>query len=318
MHGDTPMTAALVGGLVLTVSFLLGPAVSPTWYARALHGWGAKRQVRVEFVLDERRRLREGPRVETALGRLYVRQTVTVFVGLACLGASGLLLNHGPHLSTSTANSLAVAGLPVLASVMAALQLREFLAPYRTEGGSARPVAPEDYLWPGTRAVVWLVAGAGLLVPLLALVLAAGSTYDGGRIWWEGVAGLPLAGVALVVVAERGLHALTDEAAGDDPTLYVWDCLRTRAAQLLLGFGLVDLVLAFDAARTGLGGVALTGAAPGWLGAASVTCWLLQLLSSCGVLLLLAQPLGPRLRERLWPGVPREERIEFGRALPIP
>src|SRR5689334_19891558 len=126
------MTASLVVGLALTAAFLLGPAVSPTWYARALHGWGAKRQVRVEFVLGPEHRLREGPAVERALGRLYVRQTVTVFIGLACLGASGLLLSHGPVLSQSTANSLAVAGLPVLASAVAAVQLREFLAPYRT------------------------------------------------------------------------------------------------------------------------------------------------------------------------------------------
>jgi hypothetical protein len=78
---------------------------------------GSRRAVRVEFVLDGNLRLREGPQVETALGGLYERLLMVAFAGCGALGLSYLLLAFGPHLSTSTANSWAVAGLPMAATL---------------------------------------------------------------------------------------------------------------------------------------------------------------------------------------------------------
>src|SRR5262245_36495019 len=178
----------------------------PTWYPRQLRRWGRRRQVRVDFVLGPNRRLREGPEVEVALGELYVRLLQTVFVGCIAVPVSLLLLIHGPHLSQSTVNSWAVAGLPVAATVFAIVQLQELLQPYRTAQGSPRPAGTEDYAWPVVRALAWLLAGAGLLVPVLAGVLAMGPSYDADKVFWEGVVGHPLSGLAVVALVEWSLH----------------------------------------------------------------------------------------------------------------
>ena len=269
-------------------------------------------------MFDTRSRLREGPEVEVALGRLYVRQSTTMFIGLACIGLSYLLLFHGPHLSVSTANSLAVAGLPILASVVAAAQLRGFARAYRTPAGRPRQALIEDYVWPVTRALAWGLAFAGLLVPVGATLLAAGPSYDAGKVWWEELIAGPLTGVALIVAIEVWVRRTTDEAEPDDSTLYVWDCMRTRAIQFLYAFAFVDLALSFDSALGGLNGVARTGPEPAWLDRASSACWLLEVTALGALVLLAVQPLAPRLRARLWPALPQTDRIEFGRALPIP
>ena len=317
MDSDILNVALVAVGLACWLTTSVAPSVLPGWYARTLHGWGARRAVLVEFALDPGRRLREGAEVELALGRLYVRQVTTVYIGMACIGLSYLLLFHGPHLSESTATSLAVSGLPLLASLVAVAQLRGFADPYRTEGGRARPAGVEDYVWPVTRALAWVLAAAAMLVPVGAAVLAAGPSYDAGRVWWEGLTASPLSAVALVVAVEVWLHRTADAADPGDPTLYVWDCFRTRAVQLLYGFAFIDLGMSFDWALGGLNGVALTDAGPAWLESASSACVVLKLASFGALLLLLVQPVAPRLRARLWPGVPPMERIEFGRALPI-
>jgi hypothetical protein len=315
---DYLLAIAFVLGVSAWIGIHLGPAVAPTWYPRVLRAWGRRRNVRVEFVLGPGFRLREGPEVEVALGRLYVRLLSAIFVACACLGLTGLLLFHGPHLSQSTANSVAVAGLPLLATVVAVLLLHGFFEPYRAPGGQPRVARTEDYVWPATRAVAWVAAGAGVLVPVVFAVLAAGPTYDAGKVFWEGLVCGPLAGSALVVAVERWLRHITDEADVTDPTLYVWDCLRTRAVQILLAVALGNLALGFNSALGGLNGVALVGPDPDWLDLSSTVCWVLQLLASVGCLMAIVQPVAPRLRARLWPGLPPTEPIEFGQALPIP
>lgn len=274
--------------------------------------------MRVDFVLGPGLRLREGPEVEAALGRLYVRLFIGGSVGLGALGLSMLLLLHGPHLSESTATSWAVAGLPTGATVFALLRLRGFTDPYRTEGGRSREATVEDYAWPAVRVAAWLAAGAAALVPVAFGVLAAGPSYDADKVFWEGIVGHPVTGAVVVVLIERWVHRITDVAERDDPTLYVWDCLRTRAVLLLFAFAFMNLVLAFNTAGAGLNGVAQVGPEPAWLDRASALCWLLQLIATLGLILVFAQPVAARLRARLWPGLPPAEPIEFGRALPIP
>jgi hypothetical protein len=304
-----------VGG---SIGMLLGPATGPTWYPRTLRRWGHSRGVRVEFVLDRGLRLREGPEVEVALGRLVVRQYSAILVAGSCFGLSTLALLNGPRLSESTANSIVVAGLPLVATLVAVHLLRNFVAPYRTAGGRSRPTAAEDFVWPVTRALIWCTAAAAVLVPVAAAILAAGPSYDAGKVWWEGLIGQPLAGAVLVIALEGWLTQCTDVADETDPTLYVWDCLRARAVKVLLGVALINLVLGFQSARGGLNGVALVGAEPTWLDHATAICWLLQVLATAAVFLLLLQPTGRRLRERLWPTLPPTQPIEFGTALPIP
>lgn len=303
-------TGALIG-------LSIGPRIRSDWYPRVLRRWGSRRAVRVEFVLDGRLRLREGSHVETALGGLYVRLLRVLFAGCGAFGLSYLLLAQGPHLSTSTANSWAVAGLPMAATVYALFQLKGFTDCYRTSAGGSRVAGAEDYVWPVVRALTWLVAAASLVIPVAFAVLAAGPSYDAQKLFWEGIVGHPVAGVLVVVLTERWLRRVEDVAEPDDPTLYVWDCLRTRAVQLLYGFALVNLWLGFETARSGLSGVAQLGPEPDWLPQASALCWLLQLAGWCGFVLVLVQPVAPRLRARLWPGLTADEPIEFGRALPI-
>jgi hypothetical protein len=300
------------------VGMLIWPALAPTWYPRVLRAWGRRRGVRVDFVLGPGLRLREGPEVEAALGRLYVRLVISGSVGLGAFGLSMLLLLHGPHLSESTANSWVVAGLPTAATVFALFRLQGFTDPYRTEGGRTREATVEDYVWPAVRVAAWFAAGAAALVPVAFGVLAAGPSYDADKVFWEGVVGHPLTGVLVVVLTERWLHRITDVAEPDDPTLYVWDCLRTRAVQLLYVFAFMNLVLGFSTAGAVLNGVAQVGPEPAWLDRASALCWLLQLIATLGVILVFVQPVAARLRARLWPGLPPAEPIEFGRALPIP
>jgi hypothetical protein len=268
-------------------------------------------------VLDVRLRLREGPQVEAALGGLYVRLLMVLFAGCLAIGLSYLLLAYGPHLSTSTANSWAVAGLPMAAAVFALFELKGFTDSYRTSAGQPRVARAEDYVWPAIRAVTWLMAAASLAIPVAFALLAAGPSYDAQKLFWEGLVGHPVAGVLVLVLAEWWLLSMADLAEPDDPTLYVWDCLRTRAVQLLYGFALVNLWLAFETARSGLSGVAQVGPEPDWLERASALCWLLQLVGWLGLVLVIVQPLAPRLRARLWPGLTADEPIEFGRALPI-
>lgn len=305
-------------GVGVPLGALMGPALRPTWYARVLRGWGRRRAVRVDFVLGPGLRLREGPQVEAALGRLYVRLLVSGSVGVGAYGLSMLLLLHGPHLSVSTANSWAVAGLPTGATVFALFRLQGFTEPYRTEGGRDRETGVEDYVWPAVRVAAWLAAGAAVLVPVAFGVLAAGPSYDADLVFWEGVVCHPLAGVVVVVLTERWLHRIVDVAQPDDPTLYVWDCLRTRAVQLLYAFAFMNLILAFSTSGGVLNGVAQVGPEPAWLGRASGLCWVLQLVATLGLILVFVQPVAVRLRARLWPGLPPAEPIEFGRALPIP
>ena len=317
MLGGYLLGFALVVGIGGWIGVHLGPSLAPTWYPRVLRAWGRKRSVRVEFVLGPGLRLREGPEVEVALGRLYVRQLSAIFVGSAATGLTYLLLFNGPHLSESTANSLAVAGIPLLATVVAVLHLHGFTEPYQAGGGRPRVTRAEDYVWPVTRAVAWVTAGASVLVPVGAAVLAAGPAYDADKVFWEGLVAGPLAATALVVIVERWLRGITDVAEPGDPTLYVWDCLRTRAVQILLAFALGNAAIGFNRALGGLSGVALVGPDPAWLDRVSALCWLLQGLATVGFVLVIVQPVAPRLRARLWPALPPTEPIEFGQALPI-
>jgi len=307
----------LAGAVGFVVLIHLGPFLEPSWYARVLRSWGRKRNVRVDFVLGAGRRLREGPEVEVALGRLYVRQLSVIGIGAAAIALSSLLLNHGPHLSESTANSLAVAGIPLVASVVAVVLLHGFMGAYRTDGGRVRTAGAEDYVWPATRAVAWVTAAASMLVPIGAAALAAGPSYAADKVFWEGLIAGPLAAAGLVVAIERWLRAVTDQADAGDPMLYVWDCLRGLAVQILLIAAFCNAVLGFSRAQGALHGVALVGPEPAWLDSVSTVCGLLQGLASLGFVLVVVQPLAPRLRARLWPGVPPQERIEFGRPLPI-
>jgi hypothetical protein len=50
----------------------------------------------------------------------------------------------------------------------------------------------------------------------------------------------------------------------------------------------------------------------------SIAFWLMGLTATVGFFVVLLQPLAPRLRQRLWPGMTRNERVEFGAPLPIP
>jgi hypothetical protein len=313
----------LVGFLVVCsvggwIGIHLGPLTGPTWYPRVLRSWGRRRSVRVEFVLGQERRLREGPEIEVALGRLYVQQISALFVGTGGFGLAYLLLLHGPHLSESSANSLAVAGVPLLATGAGLLLLQGFTDPYLVGDGQPRVAHAEDYLWPAVRAIAWLTVGASVVLPIAFAVLAAGPSYDASKVFWEGLVAAPLAGLAAVAVVESRLWQVTDVARPDDPTLYVWDCLRARAAQILLAFALGNAAIGFNRGLGGLNGVALQSPDPGWLERASALCWLLQLLASLGFLLVVLQPVAPRLRARLWPTLPPTEPIEFGRPLPIP
>ena len=311
-----PITFVLLGvcgGVVLT----FGQLVGRTWYPRVLEQWGRRPSVRIRFVVLPGRELREGPAVAEALGRLYVRQIQTIFVGCACIGVSRLLILHGPHLSQSTANSWAVAAFAVAGPLVAVLMLREFTRPYRGAHGGPRAVTAEDYVWPVVRAMAWFAASAAVLMPIMFVVLAAGTSYDADKVFWEGVTLTPLCGAAVVLVAERRLRGITDLAEPDDATLYVWDCLRGRAARLLFGFAFGALVIAFNTAVAVLNGVSQVGAEPAWLARVSTLCWLLEVLSSIGLLLAIL-PMPPRFRLRLWSTLPPTESVEFGRALPIP
>jgi hypothetical protein len=291
--------------------------VGRTWYPITLERWGRRRTVGVRFVVLRGRGLREGQDVAEALGRLYVRQLQTFLVACTCFGASFLFSLHGPHLSQSTANSWAVAGFEVAGPLIALLMLREYTQPYRTARGRPRAATAEDYVWPIVRGLAWFATGAAVLVPVMFVVLAAGPSYDWDKVFWEGVTLTPLTGAAVVLVAERRLRTITDHAEADDTTLYVWDCLRARAAKLLFGFAFVTLTIAFNTSIEVLYGVSQIGAEPAWLGRVTTVCWLLQLLSTVGVLLVLV-PSTPRFRSRLWPTLPPAEPIEFGRVLPIP
>jgi hypothetical protein len=97
--GQFLLWVIFLGGVGALIGIHLGPVSGPTWYPRVLRTWGRKRGVRVDFVLGPGRRLREGPEVEVALGRLYVQQLSAIFVGSAGLGLAFLLLFRGPHLS---------------------------------------------------------------------------------------------------------------------------------------------------------------------------------------------------------------------------
>jgi hypothetical protein len=308
----------VVAGISGWVGIHLGPMTGAAWYARSLRAWGRRRSVGVDFVLGAGRRLREGPEVEAALGRLYVHQLSAVLVVCAGFSLSFVLLFHGPHLSESTANSLAVAGSPLIATLIAVLYLKEFTEPYRTDGGELRVVTFEDYVWPVTRAVAWVVAGASASVPVGAALLAAGPAYDADRVFWEGLLAGPLACTVLVVALERWLWRIADEAEPGDPTLYVWDSFRARAAKWLLAVALASGAVGFNRAIGGLNGVAVIGSGPAWADEVTVVCYLFQVLATLGFLLVLAQPLASRLRARLWPTLTATERIEFGKALPIP
>jgi len=317
VFGDYLLRSLVLLGATALIGLSLTPAMAPTWYPRTLQVWGRTRGVRVEFVLGPGLRLREGHDVEVALGRLYVRLLSVVCVALALFASSYLLVLHGPRLSTSTTNSVAVAGLPLMATLIAVVRLNGFTQSYRTADGHPRGVGVEDYVWPAVRAVTWVSAGAGVLVPVAFALLAAGSTYDADKLFWEGLTSGPLAGAVLVLTLEHWLGRITDVADDTDPTLYVWDCMRAWAVKILLMIALADLALGFNRAIGGLNGVALVGLDPPWLARASVACWLLQGLATLGMVMVAVQP-AARLRARLWPRLSPGQPIEFGTAIPIP
>lgn len=303
-------------GLTSIAISVVYPMFAPTWYPRQLQRWGRYRAVGVTFSLLPGLRLREGPEVEVALGQLVMRQTQALYVVVICWLLSDVSVRHGPRLSQSTVNSWAVAGFMVAAALAAALMLRGYLAPYRTEGGSPRPVQAEDYLWPVARACVWCVAAGALLVPVGAVVLARGSSYDAGKVWWEGLVGMPVAGIALVVATELWLRRCADVAERHDPTLLVWDLLRGYAVRLLLATALLVLVEGFQAASAGLRGVALMSGQPPH--GTVAFCRVLMLLGAGTLVMLVVQGTGRRVRRRLWSQLTPGERVEFGTALPIP
>jgi hypothetical protein len=307
------MVGLSAGGLLIVWA---GPDLHPTWYARVLRTWGRRRGVAVDFVLDPGRRLREGPEIEKALGRLWVRQASAIFVTVGAFGVMFLSLFYGPRLSQSTANSVVVAGVPLVATALAALLLRGFTEPYRTVDGEPRATGAEDYVWPAVRALSWVSAGVAVLVPPLFLVLAAGPAYDGGKLFWEGLVALPLTGVVLVVAVERWLGGVTDVADRTDTALYVWDCLRGRSAKILLALAFANLALGFEFALGGLQGVARVGPPVGMFDQLSLALRLMGLMTTVGLLVVLLQPLAPRLRKRLWPALVRTGRVEFRASLP--
>ena len=313
---DYPAVLAIAWGLAYVAMSVAYPAFAPTWYPRQLERWGRYRPVGITFTLLPGLRLREGSEVEVALGRLVVRQSQALCLAVVCWSLSGVAVRHGPRLSQSTVNSWTVAGFMVTAALVAALMLRGYLEPYRTEAGSPRPVHGEDYLLPVARASVWCVAAGALLVPVGAVVLARGSSYDGTLVWWEGLVGMPLAGIALVVAVELWLRGGTDHAERNDPTLLVWDLLRGYAVRILLAVAVVVMLEGFQAAAEVLWGVALTSGHPPH--GAVAFCRAMMVLSLVALGTLLFQGTGRRTRRRLWPQLAPGERVEFGTALPIP
>ena len=305
------VTIAIAG----STGMLVASNILPTWYPRALRGWGRYPWVRVDFVLGPWLRLREGDQVQQALGRMFVRQELAALVPLGCVSASMLVLLVGPRLSTSVLTSVTVAGLVVAAPAVTALMLRDFLSPYRsTSATTSRPARMEDYLVPPVRALVWVVAGSALVIPVTAVLLAAGPSYDASKVFWEGLVAVPLACVAIVVLTERWLRGCDDASTEGDPTLYVWDCLRAQAVRVILGVTMFGVAYAWGSALGSLAGAALLDRhpAPSWLSHCLGAAWLMGLISTLTAVAVVFGVDSRWMRRRLWPALGRKERVEFG------
>lgn len=241
-----------------------------------------------------------GPAAEQAVLVLVARIRRASGAFLTCFGGAMLVLTVGPALSTSRGMSIGVAALYMGAAIIPLLMVHRFLRPLVDESSEIqRDSAIDDYLSPLARVVVWWTAVGMLGVPVMAVVAARSSAFDGGELWWEGLVGIPLSVVAVVVVVELGSRRLRDSAA-QPGMLHLWDVLRANALGAVLSFTCVVAVTGWLILGAGLHGVALTAEAePTWVHLLWRITRTVALLQAIGGLVLLTQRW--RFRRRLWP-----------------
>jgi hypothetical protein len=287
--------------------------VRPTPVARAPRILrGVARRSGLEFVFDERGRLAAGADAERLVIGMFWRTARANGAFLTGVGLSELVLYNGPPLSRSTAESLAVAGTLCAGIIGPYLLLRPFHAAFGARHGAAlRAVSLEDYLAPPFRVLGWFAALCALTIPVGALALAASDLYDGAKIFWEGLVGVPLASAAVLISVELRARQVRDSTS-DTSSLYLWDVLRVRSLRLITCVGLAGTGVAWQSAVGGLGGVALEGfTRPEWVPAAQGvgTCLSLVFIGGAG---LLAFSPSRRFRQRLWPALAENDRVIWG------
>lgn len=293
--------------------FCVGAAtmLRPTPVARApqVLRWFAKGSG-IVFEFDERGRLASGPEAERLFSQWVWRLTRATGCFAAGLALSRLLLSVGPPLSRSTPQSIAVTVVACGAIVGPYLILRPFLRPLETSNaGTVRPaVVVEDYLSPPLRVLSWLAAASVLVIPVAAVALAMTRSYDGSKIFWEGLVAVPLVSAGVLLAAELESPGARDSVT-DLPAAYLRDLLRSRALRVITACGTAGAATAWSMASAGLVGVSLAGSPrPSWVDAAHADTWALSAICAMTALTLLIAPVR-RFRRRLWPGLASGERV---------
>ena len=266
----------------------------------------------MEFTFGEDGRLSSGAEVEKLLCRIVWRLTRATGCFFAGMALTVVLMMNGPPLSRSDAKSATVALVVCAAVVGPFLLLRRFLRPFSAELVDAlRPTTRvDDYLGPLRRVVAWF-AGAGVVaIPIGAVALAMTSTYDGSKIYWEGLVALPLSSAGVILAAEIASRGVRD-GVGDPVVVYLWDLLRARSLRRITAIGTFGASLSWNLASDGLVGVAFIGPArPAWVDTAHAVASLMCAVLFICALVLTAVPVR-RFRSRLWPGLPPEAKLRW-------
>lgn len=304
MRDFWPLVLASVGlaGLLRPVPVARAPQVL-RWFGR---------RVGVAFTFDERGRLAAGVEAERLVIAMIWRVARANSVFVAGLGIGYLLLLHGPPLSRSTVESVAVASAICASIIGPYLLVRPFFGGFGArETGASRTAGLEDYLGPVRRVLGWLAALSALVIPLSAAALAEGAVYDGSKIFWEGLVGIPLTAAGVLVALEVQLRRVRDSTV-DGASLYLWDGLRARSVRLVTAVATTGIGIAWQMAYGGLNGVALERSSRHvWVGGASTIAWTLSLVFMItGIVLLLTPPL--RFRRGLWPSLGSEDLVRWG------
>jgi hypothetical protein len=291
-----------------------GFALRPAPVARAhtlLHRFGKRSGI--DFACDARGRLMAGSDFEVFVSRMVWRTTRSLGVVIASLGLSRLLLLSGPPLSRSTVLSLVVAGVAVGGVVGPYFFLRPFLRPFTggAPGASTRAIRVEDYVSPVRRVMVWLAGTSALVIPFGAVALATTEHFDGSKVYWEGLVGLPLASAGVLLAVELGPHGLRDNST-DSALLYLWDALRGHALRMITGAATIGVAISWQIASAGLVGVALNRSSlPDWVVPAHDMAAFLSLILVVTGVGLLVMPTR-RFRARLWSGLAPGQKVRVG------
>lgn len=293
----------------LGVVLLTSPAptlLGPLLLQRFARGSG------MEFTFGEDGRLSSGAEIEKLLSKLVWQPTRATGAFVTGMALTLVLMRNGPPLSQSGAKSFAVALVVCAAVAGPCLLLWRFLRPFSADLVDAlRPVTGvDDYVGPLRRVVAWFAGAGAMVIPIGAVALSMTDSYDGSKIYWEGLVGLPLCSAGVIVAAEVASRGVRD-GVGLPVVVYLWDLLRARSLRKITAVGTFGAALSWKLASDGLVGVAFDAPVrPGWVDTAqALGSFFSAVLFICAVVIA-AMPVR-RFRSRLWPGLAPETTLRW-------